>query len=66
MSTANTRCKRKNKTIDIKIEPAMKALKKNDIIIQFKAHQKKYEDLEEQNKSLILENKNQFYFLMKL
>ena len=40
--------------IDIKMQPAMKALKKNDIIIQVKALQKKYEALEEKNKILIL------------
>ena len=57
VTTGNPRIKRKNDS-DNKIEPAMKALKKNDIIIQFKALQQKYESLEKQNNLLLEEKKN--------
>ena len=50
--------KRKNESSDVKAEPAMKALKKNDIIIQYKALQEKHKILEEQNAILVQENKN--------
>ena len=54
-----TGAKRKNdSSADTKIEPALKALKKNDIIIQFKALQQKYEAVEEKNKILLQEKKN--------
>ena len=53
VATGNTRPKRKNDSSDTKIEPAMKALKKNDIILQFKALQHKYEAVEEQNKIIL-------------
>ena len=54
-----TGAKRKNdSSADTKIEPALKALKKNDIIIQFKALQQKYEAVEEKNKILLQENQN--------
>ena len=58
VATANTRTKRKNESTDIKTEPALKALKKNDIIIHFKTLQDKYEALENQNKILMEEQKN--------
>ena len=53
-----TTYKRKNESSDAKIEPAMKALKKNDIIIQFKALQNRYDALEEQNRILLQEKSN--------
>ena len=56
--TGNTGTKRKNILKDTKSEPALKALKKNDIIIQFHALQKKYEALEKQNAILLQEKKN--------
>ena len=56
--TANTKGKRKSESADVKAEPAMKALKKNDIIIQYKALQEKHKILEEQNAILVQENKN--------
>ena len=37
--------KRKNEFLDKKAEPVMKALKKQDIIIQFNALQEKYDTL---------------------
>ena len=49
--------KRKNESNEVKIEPNMKALKKNDILIQYAALQNKCECLVEQNKVLI-EEKN--------
>ena len=55
--TKNT-YKRKNESADVKIEPALKALKKNDIILQFKALQDKYDTLNEQNKILLQEKNN--------
>ena len=55
--TGNTGTKRKNVSKDTKTEPAMKALKKNDIIIQFQALQKKYDALERQN-AIFLQEKN--------
>ena len=58
VATGNTRVKRKNESSNSKTEPAMKALKKNDIILQFKALQQKYESSEEQNKLLQEEKKN--------
>ena len=58
-SKINQRAKRKNEFSDKKIEPNMKALKKEDIIAQFTALQAKYNilevkvlDLEKKNKSL--------------
>ena len=56
--TGNTGTKRKNILKDTKSEPALKALKKNDIIIQCHALQKKYEALEKQNAILLQEKKN--------
>ena len=53
--TGNTRTKRKNNSHDLKTEPALKALKKSDIIIQFEALQKKYDALEKQNEVLLQE-----------
>ena len=53
--TGNTRTKRKNSSHDLKTEPALKALKKSDIIIQFEALQKKYDALEKQNEVLLQE-----------
>ena len=44
--------KRKNDFMDIKTEPAMKALKKQDLLLQYKALQDSYE-------KLILENEKQ-------
>ena len=57
VATGNTRAKRKNDS-STAIEPAMKALKKNDIILQYKALQQKYEAVEEKNKILLQENQN--------
>ena len=54
--TGNTRTKRKNNSHDLKTEPALKALKKSDIIIQFEALQKKYDALEKHN-DIILQEK---------
>ena len=60
VATGNARAKRKNDSsiTDTKIEPVLKALKKNDIILQFQALHQKFEALEEQNKNLLQENKN--------
>ena len=56
-SKVNQRAKRKNEFSDKKIEPNMKALKKEDIIAQFTALQAKYNILE--IKVLDLEKKKQ-------
>ena len=55
-SKVNQRAKRKNEFSDKKIEPNMKALKKEDIIARFAALQAKYNILE--IKVLDLEKKN--------
>ena len=55
VATGNNKLKRKNESNEVKIEPKMKALKKNYILIQYAALQSKYECLEEQNKVLIEE-----------
>ena len=57
-ATGNQRTKRKQESLDVKIEPARKALKKNDLIIQFKDLQQKYEKLEKQNMILLQEKEN--------
>ena len=54
-SKVNQRVKRKNNFLDTKIEPNMKALKKEDIIAQFNAHQANYPILE--NKNIVFEKK---------
>ena len=51
-SKVNQRVKRKNNFSDAKIEPNMKALKKEDIIAQFYALQANYDILENKNKVL--------------
>ena len=55
-SKVNQRFKRKNEFSDAKIEPNMKAMKKEDIIARFTALQGSYNILE--NKNLVLEKKN--------
>ena len=50
VATGNNKLKRKNESNEVKIEPNMKALKKNDILIQYAALQSKYECVVEQNK----------------
>ena len=55
-SKGNQRVKRKNIFSDTKIEPNMKALKKEDIIAQFDALKAKFDILEK--KSIVLEKKN--------
>ena len=54
----NPRVKRKNVSTETKAEPAKKALKKCDILLQFKALQEKYDILEEENNILIQEKKS--------
>lgn len=56
-SRINQRVKRKNNFVDAKIEPNMKALKKEDIIAQFHALQANYDILENKNKVLDEKNK---------
>ena len=53
VASGNARVKRKNVSNETKAEPAKKALKKNDLLIQFKALQEKYVALEEENKNNI-------------
>ena len=55
-SKVNQRAKRKNEFFDVKSEPNMKALKKEDIIARFSALHANYKILE--NKNLDLEKKN--------
>ena len=55
-SKGNLRLKRKNLFSDTKIEPNMKALKKEDIIAQFDALKAKFDILEKKN--IVLEKKN--------
>ena len=47
--TANQKAKRKNKSSDLRIEPAMKALKKDDIILQYNALLEKFGAIKSQN-----------------
>ena len=56
-SKANQRVKRKNEFSDLKIEPSLKALKKDDIIARFIALQSNYNNLEKKNRSLEEEKK---------
>ena len=58
VATGNQRTKRKQDSVDVKIEPAMKAMKKNDLIIQFKDLQLKYKKLEEQKMIVLQEKEN--------
>ena len=44
-SKVNQRAQRKNNFLDVKNEPNMKALKKEDIIAQFNALQAKYREV---------------------
>ena len=55
-SKVNQRAKRKNEFSDKKIEPNMKALKKEDIIARFSALQANYKILEKKNMKLEEEN----------
>ena len=55
-SKVNQRAKRKNNFCDSKIEPNLKALKKEDIIAQFNTLQAKFDLLEKKN--IVLEKKN--------
>ena len=64
--TTNTKGKRKNEASDVKIEPAMKALKKNDLILQFRALQEKYKAIEDQNTILLQEKKNHIEAILLL
>ena len=64
--TTNTKGKRKNEVSDVKIEPAMKALKKNDLILQFRALQEKYKAIEDQNTILLQEKKNHIEAILLL
>ena len=68
VGTGNVRNKRKNdaSNTDVKIEPAMKALKKNDIILQFQVLQQKYEALEKQNDALLKEQKTHIESILLL
>ena len=56
-SHVNQRVKRKNNFSDSKIEPNMKALKKDDIIAKFNALQENYNILEKKNGDLEKEKK---------
>ena len=47
--------KRKNNITETKMEPPKKALKKNEVIAQYKALQEKFQILQEQNR-VLLEN----------
>ena len=58
VASGNQRVKRKNVSSETKAEPTKKALKKNDILLQFKALQEKYEALVEENNILLQEKKN--------
>ena len=50
--------KRKNESNQVKIEPKMKALKKNDNLVQFAALKLKYIILEKENRDLIEDKEN--------
>jgi len=55
---SNTRAeKRKNNATGVKVEPPKKALKKNEVLAQYKALQEKFTDLQVENK-LLIENQN--------
>ena len=56
-SHVNQRVKRKNNFSDSKIEPNMKALKKDDIIAKFNALQANFDILEKKNENLEKEKK---------
>ena len=58
--------KRKKESADFKIEPALKALKKNYIILQFEALQDKCDTLNEQKKILLQEKNNHVEAIMLL
>ena len=45
--------KRKNNSVETKIEPVRKALKKNELLVQFNVLEKKYETLEREHNLLI-------------
>ena len=56
-SKVNQRVKRKNNFLDTKIEPNMKALKKDDIIAKFNALQENFDILKKKNEDLEKEKK---------
>lgn len=64
--TMANKTKRKNEFTDGKVEPAVKALKKQDIIVQFKALQDKYESLEKHTKILEEEKKKHIESILLL
>ena len=63
---ANGRMKRKNESNETKIEPKLKALKKNDILVQFTALKIRYDALEKENRNLIEDKKNNIEAILLL
>ena len=66
VASGNPRVKRKNVSNETKAEPAKKALKKNDILLQLQALQAKHKALEEENSILIQERKTNIESILML
>ena len=66
VASGNARVKRKNVSNETKAEPAKKALKKNDILLQLQALQAKHKALEEENSILIQERKTNIESILML
>ena len=66
VNKANTAGKRKNEFNDIKAEPALKAMKKQDLTIQFKVLQDKNEALVKKNMILEAQNKTHIESILLL
>ena len=58
--------KRKNDSKEVKLEPAKKALKKNDLLIQYKNLQQKYDALEQEHKILVQDKKENIEAILML
>ena len=65
-ATGNTRAKRKNVSNEVKSEPAKKALKKNDLLLQYQTLQKRFANLEEEHKNLVQEKKDHIEAILML
>ena len=66
VANGSNKMKRKHESNEVKIEPKMKALKKNDILVQFAALKLRYEVLEKENRDLIEDKKKDIEVIILL
>ena len=66
VANGSNKMKRKNESNEVKIELKMKALKKNDILVQFAALKLRYAVLEKENRDLIEDKKKDIEVIILL